>query len=113
LVDYLLHKTTQLIEKLMVYPDRMMENLQLMKGLVFSGQLLLDLTQKGVSREQAYGWVQRNAMRVWKNDGDFKTLVLQDKDIGQYLTSSEIERAFDLEYQLRHVNTIYRRVYDS
>jgi len=113
LVDYLLHKTTLLIEKLLVYPERMMENLNLMKGLVFSGQLLLDLTQKGVSREQAYLWIQHNAMRVWRNEGDFKTLVLQDKEIGRYLDQSEIERAFDLAHQLRHVDTIYRRVYDS
>jgi len=113
LVDYLLHKTTHLIEKLLVYPERMIENLNLMKGLVFSGQLLLDLTQKGASREQAYLWVQRNAMRVWKNEGDFKTLVLEDKEIGHYLTRSEIERAFDVTHQLRHVDTIYRRVYDS
>ena len=113
LVDYLLHKTTLLIEKLLVYPERMMENLNLMKGLVFSGQLLLDLTQKGVSREQAYLWIQHNAMRVWRNEGDFKTLVLQDKEIGRYLVQSEIERAFDLAHQLRHVDTIYRRVYDS
>lgn len=113
LVDYLLHKTKLLIEKLVVYPERMIENLNLMKGLVFSGQLLLDLTQKGVSREQAYLWVQRCAMRVWKNEGDFKTLVLEDKEIGQHLTRTEVERAFDLSHQLRHVDTIYRRVYDS
>jgi adenylosuccinate lyase len=113
LVDYLLHKTTGLIERLLVYPGRMIENLNLTKGLVFSGQLLLDLTQKGASREQAYVWVQRNAMRVWQNEGNFKALVLQDKEIGQYLTASEIERAFDLGVQLRHVDAIYRRVYDS
>jgi adenylosuccinate lyase len=113
LVDYLLHKTTGLIERLIVYPGRMIENLNLMKGLVSSGQLLLDLTQKGASREQAYVWVQRNAMRVWQNEGNFKALVLQDKEIGQYLTASEIERTFDLGFQLRHVDAIYRRVYDS
>src|SRR5262249_5296904 len=113
LVDYLLHKTTGLIERLLVYPRRMIENLNLMKGLVFSGQLLLDLTQKGASREQAYIWVQRNAMRVWQNEGDFKALVLQDKEIGHYLTASEIERTFDLDFQLRHVDAIYRRVYGS
>jgi len=113
LTDYLLHKTTVLIEKLFVYPERMLENLNLMKGLVFSGQLLLDLTQKGVRREDAYLWVQRNTTRVWKNERDFKTLVMADADISKYLTQAEIERAFDLNYQLRHVDTIYRRVYNN
>jgi adenylosuccinate lyase len=113
LTDYLLHKTTVLIEKLLVYPERMLQNLNLMKGLVFSGQLLLDLTQKGASREQAYVWVQRNAMRVWKNEGDFKNLVMADEDISKYLSQAEIDRAFELPHQLRHVDTIYRRVYND
>jgi adenylosuccinate lyase len=113
LTDYLLHKTAVLIEELLVYPNKMLENLNLMKGLIFSGQLLLDLTQQGTSREQAYAWVQRNAMRVWQNEGDFKTLVLQDQDISRCLTRSQIEKAFDLAHQLRHVDTIFRRVYNS
>jgi adenylosuccinate lyase len=91
----------------------MLQNLNLMKGLVFSGQLLLDLTQKGASREQAYVWVQRNAMRVWKNEGDFKNLVMADEDISKYLSQAEIDRAFELPHQLRHVDTIYRRVYND
>lgn len=113
LVDYLLHKVTNLIERMLVYRERMLENLNLMKGLVFSGQLLLDLTRQGVSREQAYQWVQRNAMRVWANEGDFKALVLADEDITRHLTTAEIERTFDLKHQLRHVDYIYRRVYGS
>ena len=113
LVDYLLAKTTQLIEKMFVYPERMLENLNLMKGLVFSGQLLLDLTKKGVTREEAYRWVQRNAMRVWANEGDFQSLVLADEDIARHLSRTEIERTFDLTHQLRHVEYIYRRVYES
>ena len=111
LADYLLNKTTDLIERMFVYPKQMLENLNLMKGLVFSGQLLLDLTRKGASREEAYLWVQRNAMRVWEDEGDFKTFVLQDKDIAHYLTASEIEQSFDLKYQLRHVDYIFDRVY--
>jgi adenylosuccinate lyase len=111
LVDYLLNKTARLVESMFVYPQRMQENLQLMKGLVFSGQLLLELTQRGVSREQAYQWVQRNAMRVWANDGEFKALVLQDKDITRHMNEAEIERTFDLEHQLRHVEYIYERVF--
>ena len=113
LVDYLLAKTTQLIEKMFVYPERMLENLNLMKGLVFSGQLLLDLTKKGVTREEAYRWVQRNAMRVWANEGDFQSFILGDKDIAKHLSRPEIERTFDLKHQLRHVEYIYRRVYES
>ena len=74
LVDYLLAKTKNLVEKMFVYPQRMLENLNLMKGLIFSGQLLLDLTYKGVTREDAYRWVQRNAMRVWNSEGDLQVL---------------------------------------
>jgi adenylosuccinate lyase len=111
LVDYLLNKTTGLIGKMLVYPERMLENLNLMKGLIFSGQLLLDLTHKEVSREEAYTWVQRNAMRVWANEGEFRTLVLKDPDITRYLQSAEIDRIFDLRYQLRHVETVFKRVY--
>jgi adenylosuccinate lyase len=113
LVDYLLNKSTHLIEKIHVYPERMLENLNLMKGLVFSGQLLLDLTRKGVSREEAYTWVQRNAMRVWANEGDFRTLVLQDPDVARHLRAEEIQQVFDLKHQLRHVDTIFERVYKT
>ena len=111
LVDYMLSKTKSLIEKMFVYPQRMLENLSLMKGLIFSGQLLLDLTHKGVTREDAYRWVQRNAMRVWNNEGDFKSLILKDEDILKRLSPAEIERAFDLKHQIRHVDYIYERVY--
>jgi adenylosuccinate lyase len=113
LTDYLLNKATNLIERLQVYPERMRENLNLMKGLVFSGQLLLDLTRKGASREEAYTWVQRNAMRVWADEGDFRTLVLQDPDVARHLRAEEIEQVFDLKHQLRHVNTIFERVYGA
>jgi adenylosuccinate lyase len=113
LVDYLLDKTTNLIENMRVYPKRMLENLGLMKGLTFSGQLLLDLLHKGITREQAYLWVQRNATRVWENEGDFESLVLRDEDITLHLTTAEIERIFDVNYQLRHVDYVFRRVYGS
>ncbi|MFN8007128.1 MAG: adenylosuccinate lyase [Terriglobia bacterium] len=113
LVDYLLAKTKNLVEKLFVYPERMLENLRLMKGLIFSGQLLLDLTSKGVTREDAYRWVQRNAMRVWNQEGDFKHFVLQDQDIANHLSPAEIEKAFDLHHQLRYVDDIFKRVYQS
>jgi adenylosuccinate lyase len=113
LVDYLLAKTKNLVEKMFVYPERMIENLNLMKGLIFSGQILLDLTYKGVTREDAYRWVQRNAMRVWNNEGDFRTWVMKDEDIVKHLSPSEIERAFDLNHQIRHVDTIFKRVFQS
>jgi len=113
LVDYLLAKTKNLVEKMFVYPERMIENLNLMKGLIFSGQILLDLTYKGVAREDAYRWVQRNAMRVWNNEGDFRTWVMKDEDIVKHLSPSEIERAFDLNHQIRHVDTIFKRVFQS
>ena len=111
LVDYLLAKTSQLLDRLFVYPDRMLENLKLMKGLIFSGQLLLDLTRKGVSREQAYQWVQRNAMRVWSDGEEFKNLVLRDQEILHRMTIAEIETSFNLEHQLRHVDKIFKRVF--
>ncbi len=113
LVDYLLAKTKNLVEKMFVYPERMLENLHLMKGLIFSGQLLLDLTTKGVTREDAYRWVQRNAMRVWNHEGDFKSLIHQDQDIAKHLSPSEIAKAFDLNHQIRHVDYIFKRVYPS
>jgi len=111
LVDYLLDKTTRLVERMSVYPERMHENLNLLRGLIFSGQLLLDLVEKGARREDAYGWVQRNAMQVWETGEDFRALVERDPDISGYLKPREIARAFSLERQLRHVDTIFRRVF--
>ncbi len=111
LVDYLLAKTTSLVEKMFVYPERMQENLDLLKGLIFSGQLLLDLVEKGVRREDAYRWVQRNAMQVWQSREDFAVLVTRDPDIAKYLTAEEIGRAFSIDRQLRHVDTVFARVF--
>ena len=111
LVDYLLDKTTRLVERMSVYPERMHENLNLLRGLIFSGQLLLDLVEKGARREDAYGWVQRNAMQVWETGEDFRALVERDPDISGYLKPREIALAFSLERQLRHVDTIFRRVF--
>src|SRR6266576_201906 len=100
-LDYILQKTAGLIDGLVVYPERMLENLGATRGLIFSGQLLLALTNKGVSRETAYEWVQRNAMRVWDENKDFLMLVKTDNDIKGQLTVAEIERVFSLEYYLR------------
>jgi len=112
-LDYILHKAASLIEGLVVYPERMLQNLQLTKGLVFSGQLLLALTQKGVSRETAYEWVQRNAMKVWETDQNFKELLNGDADINSHLSVPEIDGVFQLETYLRNVERIFDRVFDE
>jgi len=111
LLDYLLAKTSNLVDTLFVYPDRMRENLDLLKGLIFSGQLLLDLVEKGASREEAYRWVQRNAMQVWETREDFRSLAERDEDIRHYLTPAEIGRVFNVERYLTHVDEIFRRVF--
>jgi adenylosuccinate lyase len=114
LVDYLLDKTARLVETMFVYPERMRENLELLRGLIFSGQVLLDLVEKGAAREEAYRWVQRNAMQVWSNSAggeDFRALVERDQDIRRYLAPREIARAFSIERQLRYVDAVFRRVF--
>jgi adenylosuccinate lyase len=110
-LDYMLHKATSLIDGLVVHPDRMLQNLQATRGLVFSGQLLLALTQKGVSRETAYEWVQRNAMRVWDENEDFQELLRNDTDINSHLSSAEIDAVFQLDTYLRNVGAIFERVF--
>src|SRR6266516_2949975 len=100
-LDYILHKAASLIEGLVVYPRRMLENLKATGGLIFSGQLLLVLTQKGVARETAYEWVQRNAMKVWDEGRDFQSLVKADADISAHLSAVEIDHAFSLDTYLR------------
>jgi len=109
--DYMLAKMTSLIDGLLVYPERMLENLNATRGLIFSGQLLLALTRAGISREQAYIRVQRNAMKVWDDGGDFKNLVAADPDIIAHLTRAQIDSAFSLDTYLRNVDTVYSRVF--
>src|SRR5580765_6579541 len=109
--DYILHKAASLFDGLVVYPERMLENLNLTRGLIFSGQLLLALTNKGISRETAYEWVQRNAMRVWDEDAEFLTLVNSDADINSKLTTTEIERVFSLDHYLRNIDLVFERVF--
>jgi len=111
LTDYLLDRTARLVETLFVYPERMKENLDLLRGLIFSGQLLLDLVEQGAPREQAYLWVQRNAMQVWETREDFRALVERDPEIGRHLRPRQIAQAFSLDRQLRHVETAFRRVF--
>lgn len=110
-LDYILAKTTSLLDTLVVYPENMLKNLDLTRGLVFSGQLLLALTQKGVTREDAYAWTQRNAMKVWDQGGDYQQLINEDADIATKLSSEEIARVFDLKHYLRNVEKVFERVF--
>jgi adenylosuccinate lyase len=112
-LDYMLAKSTSLLDGLVVYPARMLENLNATHGLIFSGQLLLALTSKGVARETAYEWVQRNAMKVWDEGGDLLALVVKDSDISSSLTQEEIEKAFSLDTYLRNVDTVFARVFEK
>jgi len=111
LVDYMLQKTANLIDTMFVYPERMKLNLESTGGLVFSGQLLLDLVEHGVSREDAYRVVQRNAMRAWKEGLNFRELVFSDPDITGRVPREQIERAFDLKRHLRNIDKIFARVF--
>jgi adenylosuccinate lyase len=110
-VDHMLRRFTRIVRGLAVHPERMRENLDRSRGAVFSGTVLLELARRGVSREQAYEWVQRNAMRSFEDGRDFKTLLLADPDVTRVLPPAEIERAFELEEQLRHVDDVFDRVF--
>jgi adenylosuccinate lyase len=111
LADYLLNKTANLIDTMFVYPNRMLANLNSTRGLVFSGQLLLDLVESGISREDAYRLVQGHAMRAWREDLDFHELVLSDPAITGRVPRVKIERAFDLKRQLKNIDKIFARVF--
>ena len=111
LADYLLDRTATLIEKLVVYPERMRQNMELTHGLIYSGELLLELVAKNVTREDAYRWVQRNAMRVWDEGGTFKDKVMSDPDIGKALSKTDIESVFDSSRLLANVDRIFQRVF--
>jgi adenylosuccinate lyase len=110
-LDHMLRRFTRIVQGMVVHPDRMLENLNRSRGVVFSGTVLLELARKGVSREQAYEWVQRNAMRSFDEHRDFKALLLADPDVTRVLAPAELERAFDLDQQLRHVDRIFDRVF--
>ena len=110
-IDYMLQKMASLIDGLVVYPERMLENLNLTRGSLFSGQLLLALTQAGVSREQAYEWTQRNALKAWDEGAELQPLVLADKEIRAHLSEDQIARAFSLDTYLRNVEKVFARVF--
>ena len=110
-LDHMLRRMTRIVRGMVVNAGRMRDNLNRSRGVVFSGTVLLELAKKGVSREQAYEWVQRNAMRSFAEQRDFKALLLADADVTRVLPPAEIERAFDLDEQLRHVDDIFGRVF--
>ena len=112
-LDFALARLTNVIDKLVVYPENMQKNLDRLGGLVHSQRVLLALTQKGASREDAYRLVQRNAMPVWRGEGDFLTLLKNDSDVTGYLSPEEIEACFDLGYHFKHVDTIFTRVFGA
>ena len=113
LTDHILRRATAVLDNLIVYPEKMRANLDSMKGLVFSGQVLLLLAKKGLAREDAYRLVQRNAMAVWQDKGTLRELLGSDDDVNKRLSDDELDDAFDLERQIEHVDTIYRRVFGS
>lgn len=113
LTDHILRRATNVLDNLIVYPDTMRANLESMNGLVFSGQVLLLLTKKGLARENAYRLVQRNAMGVWQKKGTLRELLGADDEIAEWLSAEELDEAFDLERQMEHVDAIYERVFGT
>jgi adenylosuccinate lyase len=111
LLDFMLNRCIGLIDNLVVYPENMLRNLNLMHGLIFSQRVLLELAGHGASREKAYALVQRNAMKVWEAGKDFQTELLNDPEVREYLGEEQIREAFDLNYHLKHVDTIFTRVF--
>jgi adenylosuccinate lyase len=110
-LDHMIRRFTRIVAGMVVYPDRMRENLERSRGVVFSGTVLLELARRGTSREQAYEWVQRNAMRSFGEQRDFKALLMADPDVSRVLPQADIDQAFDLGQQLRHVDDIFARVF--
>jgi adenylosuccinate lyase len=110
-LDFALGRATSVVEQLLVYPERMQANLDALGGLVFSQRVMLALTQKGMSREDAYAAVQRNAMEAWRGNASFLALCCADKEIGQFLSDDELKALFDMRYHTKHVDTIFKRVF--
>ncbi|MGO9147601.1 MAG: adenylosuccinate lyase [Desulfomonilia bacterium] len=110
-LDFMLTRLTAIIEGLRVFPENIKKNLELTKGLWHSQNVLLALVEKGIQRDEAYAWVQRNALKAWEGDTDFKTLLKKDKDIMKVLGKKEVEDLFDLSHHLAHIHTIFERVF--
>jgi len=111
LIDYMLHRLSRIVKDLVVYPDHMTENLNKMKGLIYSQQVLLKLAELGLDRQEAYEMVQRNALKVWDTGKEFQSLLLEDKEIQKHLTKKDIGEIFSLQYHLKHVEKIFQRVF--
>jgi adenylosuccinate lyase len=112
LIDYMLHRLSRIVRYLVVYPDHMTENLNKMKGLIYSQQVLLKLAELGLDRQEAYEMVQRNALKVWDTGRDFQSLLLEDQEIRKHLSKKDIAKIFSLEYHLKHVEDIFQRVFE-
>jgi adenylosuccinate lyase len=110
-LDFALARLTGVIDKMLIFPDNMLDNMNKFPGLVMSQRVLLALTQAGVSREDAYTFVQRNALKVWEHRTDFKQELLNDPDVVKALSPEQIEEKFDLGYHTKHVDTIFARVF--
>src|SRR4029077_9552451 len=110
-LDFALARLAAIIDKLLVYPKTLQKNLDRLGGLVHPQRVLIALTQKGVAREDAYALVQRNAMKVWRGEGDFLSFLQADKDVRKHLSETELKANFDLGYHLKHVDTIFKRVF--
>jgi adenylosuccinate lyase len=110
-LDFALHRLAGLIERLVIHPENCARNLDRLRGLIHSQRVLLALTQKGLSREAAYAAVQRNAMKVWERGADFRAELSADPEVATALTAAELDALFDLGYHLRHVDTIFARVF--
>jgi adenylosuccinate lyase len=113
LLCYMLRAMTKIVTKMVVYPERMLKNIELTRGLAYSGQLLLDLTRRGVVREEAYKWIQRCAMKVWDEDKDFLRVLQEDPDIMRVLSAEEIHSVVNPQLQLRNVDAIFARVFEN
>ena len=113
LVHYMLHRLTGMVKTLVVYPDHMLENLNRLKGLIFSQQVLLALSSRGLGRQEAYGLVQRNALKVWDTGREFQALLREDPEIRKLLSEKDLEDLFSLDYHLKHVEDVYKRVFND
>jgi adenylosuccinate lyase len=111
-LDFAINRLSMVVENLIIYPEQMLKNLNQFKGLVMSQRVLLALTQSGVSREESYKIVQKNAMKVWESNKDFMTELLNDKEVLNYLTEDQIRDKFDMNYHTKHVDTIFKRIFN-
>ena len=112
-LDFALNRLSGVIENLLVYPESMKKNIDQLGGLIFSQRVLLGLTQAGVSREQSYKIVQRNAMKVWQEGEDFLSSLKSDQEVMEKISPDELETFFDLNYHTKHVNTLFHRVFGN